>query len=231
LGGILADGASAGRGLLLRLHFPAAHDVVAGEPGLAVSLPLAFGDDLLGLPRRGQCGVDVPARVALAALGRRGVRFRLFHGRLTSGGFGVRRGVMRLLFRVQRRQLGVRVPAAKLGVGHQRPLTVQFGGRTPGPAGRGDLRQGFSVGADLLRQRTAFLCLTARLRPFGLVGRGVRPIPRAHRVGTVGVLREVRLPQLPGGPRLRILARGWILDARLVRPPAPFPGGRGVRAL
>ena len=111
--------------------------------------------------------------------------------------------MVRLLGRVQRRQFGVWVSAAKLGVGHQRPLPVQFGGGMPSSTGLGDLRQGLPVGADLLCQCTAFLCLPPGLRPFGLVDRGVRPIPRAHRVGPVGVLREVRLPELLDDVRRR----------------------------
>ena len=56
-GRVLADGRVACGGFRRGLGFPASHEVVAGQLGIAVRPVLAFGKNFVGLSGCGQCGL------------------------------------------------------------------------------------------------------------------------------------------------------------------------------
>jgi hypothetical protein len=137
----------------------AAYEVVGGVLGVASGLPFPVGEDLFGSLRGSQRGLDIQAGRARPGGGRIHVllhRLRLLR-RLRAW-----LSPISLLGRVKRRQFGVRVPAAKLGVGQQRPLAVRLGCGVPFPPDFGHLGQSLAVGADLLAQGAVFLGLPQR---------------------------------------------------------------------
>src|ERR1700735_1052877 len=83
---VLADGAGAGRAFLPDCCFPAAHEVVAGVPGVAVGLPFSDSDDLLRCPGCFQGSLDVTTGCAWPASW---IRLGLVYTTSRSGRLGI----------------------------------------------------------------------------------------------------------------------------------------------
>src|SRR5690349_10859961 len=107
---VLADGAVACRGFLFGLGLPAAHEVVVSV-GVVVSLVFPFGQDLRGLPCRGERGFDVQAGWVRAAQGS-GITLGL-------AAIGLVLGIRQVVWWMQWREVRVRVPAVQFGVGRE----------------------------------------------------------------------------------------------------------------
>ena len=119
------------------------------------------------------------------------------------------------------------MPATQLGVSIERLPPGHFCGVVPAPPGFGNFRQGLAVGADLLGQRTVFLCFLPGTRPLSPVSRSVRPMPGADRVGPVRVFRDVCIAQLVS--HVRRCPRGFSRVGAPSGPQLTIAGGRDRR--